>query len=108
MKSRRSVWGAPIIVMSCAVLLLTWGCSSYPTVTSPESQDFIKQVYTACNTKNSERLARCSERLAELTKDQMVTKDEAVAFERIINLAKTGDWSAAQQRTLDFAQRQVR
>lgn len=90
------------------VLLFAGGCRSYPEVTTAESQTFIKQVYTACNTQSIERIDKCSERLRELTRDQKVTEVEAAAFERIISLARSNDWSAAQDQALTFARRQVR
>lgn len=108
MRNRRSPRSTSVIAFACLILLIAGGCRSYPEVTSAESQEFIKQVYTACNTQNVERLTRCSERLRELTTDQKVSPSEAVAFERIIKLAQAGDWPAAQQHALEFAQRQVR
>lgn len=108
MRISRSPWSTSVIALGCLILLITGGCRSYPEVTSAESQEFIKQVYTACNTQNSERLTRCSERLRELTTEKKVSPSEAAAFERIIKLAEAGDWPAAQQHALEFAQRQVR
>jgi hypothetical protein len=108
MRTSRSPWRTSVIALGWVILLITAGCRNYPEVTTAESQEFIKQVYTACNTQNVERLTRCSERLRELATDQKVSPSEAAAFERIIKLAQAGDWPAAQQHALEFAQRQVR
>ena len=84
------------------------GCRSYPEVTSAESQNFIKQVYTACNTKSIDRVSKCVERLNELTSQNLISKSEAAAFNRILELAQANDWQSAQEQALEFAQRQVR
>lgn len=109
MTSREQSCSAVLLVVLLAGLLLTaGGCSSYPEVSSAESQQFIKQVYTACNTQNAERLRKCDERLMELVEAKLVTDREQAAFQRILDSAKSGDWETAQAKALDFAQRQVR
>jgi Sec-independent protein translocase protein TatA len=94
-----------------AIMLLAmavFGCSKYPKATSRESMDFIKQVYTACNTKKVERLAACKERLAELESEQKISTPEIQSFEHILELASQGDWETAQSMALKLAQDQVR
>ncbi len=73
-----------------------------------QSQEFIKQVYTACNTRSAERLQKCDERLEALVKDNLVSANEQVAFRKILESAKSGEWETAQEKALEFAQRQVR
>lgn len=70
--------------------------------------DFIKQVYTACYTKNSKRLANCEERLAELEAEGKISKEEIKSFKRVLEIARTGKWESAQAIALQFAQDQVR
>ncbi len=91
---------AVLIVLAC-------GCSSYPQVTSAESLKFIRQVYTACNTKSPERVAKCAARLNELTAEKLISESEEATFRQILELAESGDWEASQQQALEFAQRQV-
>ncbi len=69
-----------LVVLSAGLLLTAGGCSSYPEVSSAESQQFIKQVYTACNTQNAERLRKCDERLMELVEAKLVTDREQARF----------------------------
>lgn len=84
------------------------GCRQHPKVTSRESLDFIKQVYTACNTKNPERLAECVERLAELVALGKVSNKEIKSFKKVLELAGKGEWESAQTTALKYAKDQVR
>lgn len=95
------VW---LLAFSC----LLFGCGSYPKVTSRESLDFIKQVYTACNTRNSTRLAECEKQLVTMTNDGKIGTVEADAFRKLIDLAKNDRWEEAQNVALKFAQDQIR
>ncbi len=47
----------PLTVLLILAAAAISGCSRHPKATTRDSMDFIKQVYTACNTKNSKRLA---------------------------------------------------
>jgi hypothetical protein len=95
-----------ILLVIAAVLL--GGCSKHPKATSRESLDFIKQVYTACNTKNSKRLVECVERLSELESEGKVSSEEIKSFKRILDMAGKGEWDSAQTLALKFASDQVR
>ena len=90
-----------------ASTLLT-GCSQHPKATSRESLEFIKQVYTACNTKDSKRLALCVERLAELQSEEKISKEEVKSFKRVLEIAAKGEWESAQDLAFQFAQDQIR
>ena len=89
-------------------LAIVVGCSRHPKATSRDSLDFIKQVYTACNTRDAKRLAACEERLAELESEKKISVEEVKSFRRAIDIALKGDWEAAQTMALKFAQDQVR
>ncbi len=91
-----------------AYLSLFAGCRQHPKATSRESLEFIKQVYTACNTKNAQRLAACKERLAELQLEEKVSKEEIKSFQRVLAIASNGDWDSAQNLAFQFAKDQVR
>jgi hypothetical protein len=94
--------------MLVAVLSLLAGCRQHPKATSRESLDFIKQVYTACNTKNAKRLSACEERLAELQAQEKISKVEIKSFQRVLGIASKGEWESAQLLALQFAKDQIR
>lgn len=83
------------------------GCREHPRVTSRASLDLIKQVYTACNTQNIERLTKCKEEIAALVASGELSPAERESFEQIIALADSGDWQAASAKSLQFARDQV-
>lgn len=84
------------------------GCSQHPKATSRESLDLIKQVYTACNTKNAKRLAACEERLAELESEGKISKEEVKSFRKVLEVASKGDWESAQTIAMKYARDQIR
>ncbi len=88
--------------------LLASGCREHPKVTSRESQDLIKQFYTACNTRNIERLNECQTKLQQLETEGAISPAESESFNRILQQARAGDWSNAQANSLQFARDQVR
>jgi len=90
------------------MMLLLVGCTTQPRATTAESMELIKQVYTACNTKNTERLERAEVQLKTLVDQQLISEDERVEFESIIAQARAGQWEKAQKRALSYAKAQVR
>lgn len=96
------------IALASLLLVVSVGCREHPRVTSHASLDLIKQVYTACNTQNPERLAKCKEAVATLLDNGELSAAERESFERIIALADSGDWQAAAAKSLQFARDQVR
>lgn len=84
------------------------GCGSYPEVTSRESLELIKQVYTACNTRDVKRLAECEKQLEKLRLSGKMGTKEVDAFRKSLDLAKNGNWEEAQNQALKFAQDQIR
>ena len=89
-------------------LCLFLGCGSYPEVTSRESLDLIKQVYTACNTQDAKRLEECEKQLEKLRLSGKIGTSELDAFRKSLDLAKNGNWEEAQNQALKFAQDQIR
>ncbi|AMV31568.1 hypothetical protein VN12_05575 [Pirellula sp. SH-Sr6A] len=100
------LWRHSVLLVIAAILL--GGCSQHPKATSKESLEFIKQVYTACNTKNQKRLAECVERLAELESEGKVSGEEITSFKKVLEMAGEGEWESAQTMALRFASDQVR
>lgn len=84
------------------------GCGSYPEVTSRESLELIKQVYTACNTRDATRLAECEKQLEKLRVSGKIGTCEWDAFRKSLDLAKNGNWEEAQNQALKFARDQIR
>jgi len=84
------------------------GCSQHPKATSRDSMDLIKQVYTACNTKNAKRLSACEERLAALESEGKVSKEEVKSFRKVLDLAGKGEWESAQTMAMQYAKDQIR
>lgn len=70
--------------------------------------DLIKQAYTACNTKNSQRLAATESRFQELVADGLLSEEEQKAFQEILDLAHDGNWEKAQNRAFSFAKSQIK
>lgn len=95
-------------VLCILVMLLLVGCNPQPRATTAESMELIKQVYTACNTKNTERLEKAEAKLKTLVDQQLISEDERVEFESIIVQAREGQWEKAQHRALSYAEAQVR
>ena len=103
---RLSAWRLSLTLIF--VLALFMGCSQHPKATTRDAMDFIKQVYTACNTKNSKRLAACEERMIELESANKISKDEIKSFRRVLDMAAKEDWEASQALALQYAHDQVR
>ncbi len=89
-------------------LLVLAGCNTQPRATSAESMDLIKQVYTACNTKNLERLDAAEVKLKLLVEQQLISTPEQEEFEAIVAIARERKWEESQRRALAFAEAQVR
>ncbi len=106
--SRRGEWRRRVFLLAVCGAFLLAGCHSYPEVTSPEALAFLKQLYTACNTRSLERLEACEQELAELVAQQQVSAEEEAAFAGIIEQARAGDWQRAQDAALRFADDQIR
>lgn len=95
----------PLLVLALASFV---GCREHPRVTSRESLDLIKQVYTACNTRNEKRLTACRTQLSALVAEGQLSEAEQKSFEGILSTAESGDWDSAQRSSLQFARDQVR
>lgn len=96
------------ILAGVALVLLLSGCGSHPEASSEDSMTLIKQFYTATNSRNADRLKVAKERLEELVREGKINEREKRSFNRIVELASSGDWETAQNESLDFARAQVR
>lgn len=94
--------------LALVVTLLWWpGCRQYPPVSSRENLDLIKLVYTACNTKNPQRLAMVEAKIDNAARSGEMSPQEEAGFRKIVALARGGDWQAAEAAALRFAQDQI-
>jgi hypothetical protein len=84
------------------------GCGATPTVTSPESQELILRFYTACNTKNPDRLASAIEIYRRLIERNQISSQEQKRFDELISIAQSGRWQDAADMAYSFSQSQVR
>ena len=107
-RSGSATWLRRASCVACLLVIGLFGCREHPRVTSRASLDLIKQVYTACNTQNVERLGKCKEEIAALMASGELSAPERESFQRIIALADAGDWQAAATESLQFARDQVR
>ncbi len=80
----------------------------YPEATSTESMQLIKALYTACSSRNADRLASVDKQLATIRSEGKLQDREFDAFKSIIAQAEQGDWKKAADACYQFAQDQVR
>jgi hypothetical protein len=91
-----------------AVVAVKWWLSRpvYPPVSSGTSLLLIKQLYTACNTKNAKLLDKFEARLQREHASQQITDEELTHFREIASVARAGDWEASMKQAYRFAQDQ--
>ncbi len=94
-------------MMACCAWMSV-GCGSTPAVTSPESQELILRFYTACNTKNADRLTSAIEIYRGLIERNQISLQEQKCFDELISLAQNGRWQDAADKAYAFSQSQVR
>jgi len=95
-------------VLLVPLVVIWWpGCREYPAVTSKESLQNMKLLYSACNTKDTERLGRVEKGVEKLTRDGKLSPNEQEAFAKITGMARAGNWNDAEKAAFKFAQDQV-
>lgn len=95
-------------VVAVPFLIVWWpGCRQYPPVSSKEALQMMKLLYAACNTRDTTRLSQVEQRMEKAAREGKLTAPEREAFERIIGMARAGDWSGAERASFRFAQDQV-
>jgi len=103
---RRLLGVAGLLVVP--LLLIWWpGCRQYPALTSKEAMQQMKLLYSACNTKDAERLGRVRQGVEKLSREGKLSPAEQEAFAVIVGMAKAGDWERAEKAAFKFAQDQV-
>lgn len=107
--SPRVRWLGGIALFLLVPLVVVWwpGCRQYPPVTSREALGLMQLLYTACNTKDPVRLSRVESGLDKLAREGKLSAGEAAGFDRILGMAKSGDWTSAEAAAFKFARDQV-
>lgn len=109
-EASRLRWLLGVLTVTTLTVVVVWwpGCRTYPPASSPEALTLMKQLYTACNTRNLDRLTKTEQRANQLEQEGQLTAQERAAVQRIIDQAKAGDWDRAQRESLKYAEDQVR
>ena len=100
---RRWLIGAVALACSTPIIVRLLGCGKYPIASSVESYALMEGLYTACNTRNPEWLARAEKRVDRAVQEGSMSPAEQEAFQQIINWAKAGEWERAQKAAYKFA-----
>lgn len=91
-------------LLAVPLVVIWWpGCRDYPVASSVASYGFMEALYTACNTKNSEYLSKIQGQVDHAAKDGRLTPVECDCFHKIIDMAKAGEWTRAEQAAFQFA-----
>ena len=105
--SKHALLGGILAIMLLVVGVRWWlNRKIYPPVSSGTSLVLIKQLYTACNTKNLKLLEKFDQRLAREQEQGQVSAEEASHFEEISSRARAGEWEAASKCAFRFARDQ--
>jgi hypothetical protein len=106
---QRTTWTllALFVLGGIAVYLWMPRLTYYPKVTHPEADKLMRQLYTACSSKDEQRLTAAEERFQKLIDAETISAAERGAFEKIFKMARAGSWEKAASDCLRFAQDQV-
>jgi hypothetical protein len=81
-------------LLTIPMVVIWWpGCHKYPVATSVASYGLMEALYTACNTRNSEWLAKVEKKVEQAAHQGKLSTSEQDSFRQIIGLAKAGDWA---------------
>lgn len=98
------------IVRTAAVawLALTLGCQRYPTASSPDSLRLLASLRAACNNRSAERVRHVSLAVDYTAERGRMTPEEVKAFNKILNIARGGDYKTAEAECMTFQRGQVK
>jgi hypothetical protein len=106
---RSTLLRAVSLIALLLFLSLGSGCRSYAKLTSAEANQLMQALYTACSSKSVTRLDQVEARLEELERTAgSISAEESAEIERIVALARDGQWEAARDDAYQFAAAQVR
>ncbi|MCA9074684.1 MAG: hypothetical protein KDA93_06605 [Planctomycetaceae bacterium] len=101
MRTGRLSLGIVVLAVSCAFN----GCG-YPQV-SPKSYELTKALYSACNRRNEEHLARVAEVLDSTKTAGDISDRESKWLHAIIDKARAGEWESAAREARQIMEDQV-
>ena len=106
--SRRRWLVGAMVILAIPLAVIWWpGCRQYPPVSSKESLELMKLLYSACNTKDEKRLAEVEKGVEQLTREGKMKPAEREGFDKISRMARAGKWEQAEDAAYKFAQDQV-
>jgi len=88
-----------------ALLLLLGGCSS-PGELSPVAYDSAKALFSICNRKDSEALAKLKAQIDESLATEVISAAEAKQLRQVVVAAEGGNWERGQDRARSLLERQ--
>jgi hypothetical protein len=95
------------VALTVGVILVT-GCQKYSEVSSPEGLAIVRALYTACSSRNGERLTTVERRIHAALRDGDISRSDVEDFVAIIRQAEQGNWERAIRNSYRYAQDQVR
>jgi hypothetical protein len=93
---------AAIVAAACLTPLV--GCG-YPAA-APANQELITSLRTALSARNNGWLTGTAEKVEKRHTAGTMGDEEYEAFQRIIEMARAGDWEGAEQASVDFQRAQ--
>lgn len=94
-------------VLLLGIVIVWWpGCRQYPRVTSKESQNLIRKMYSATNKRDQALLTSVEQDIVKLKSEGKLSPSEEQGFLKIIEMAKQGNWQEAQEASFRYAQDQ--
>ncbi len=109
MWNRRSWLNSIFLVVLTGAAIYVWSprWPSFPVITHPEADRLLRQLYTACSSRDMEKLSAARERFEILKNNNIVTVTEQSAFEKIFKWAERQFWNIAARDCLRFAEDQI-
>ncbi len=101
MKRARLLNAIPCFVLLCCLA----GCG-YPKV-SPKTYEISKALYSACNRKSAEHVAKASELIETHHESGDLSKREAKWLREIVRNAESGSWEAATLEARQLMEDQI-
>ena len=101
---------AGISLLLVAVAIVVWWRSGreYPEVSSAKSLYLMRALYTACSSKNADRLSAVERGVESAKEEGSMSEAEYLAFVSIFARARDGAWNSAATESYRFARDQVR
>ncbi|MEX2168599.1 MAG: hypothetical protein WD851_04780 [Pirellulales bacterium] len=105
-----AVWAGVSAILLALLIGGVWWLTrlQYPEVTSAESLNLVRALYTACSSQNPQRLDKVEQKVAQTHQTGNLTQSELASFQSIIAQARDGRWEEAAQSSYQFAEDQVR